>query len=213
MKFLCSFAKDQWNPDEWLKVRSPRWMESSSWIQREDHIANELPGDLRPEDMQMGRDRTGETYVSMLLKQPVHGSAFFRTRCCFDDRMAPLLVFSKELTPVHKEHLEVVLYDKGVNLWHHFWDGEKPSWKLIGFIDLDLKQGRAYDLSAQFIFCKKGIFLIMGCDGLTFGCRLDEWPHQYYAGFTACEGRNRFYDFELQEDPPLTGVMAERFSD
>ncbi len=214
MNFKCSFAKEQWDESKWLKVRSPRWEESSHWIQCDDYIANHIPADLKPEDMQMGRDRTGETYISMLLKEPVKGNALFRTRCQFDDRMAPLLVFAKELTPVHKEHLEVVIYDKGINLWHHFWDGEKPSWKLVSFCDIDLAPGKAYDLTTQFIYCKKGTFMVMGCGDITFGCRIDEnWPELYYAGFTACEGRNRFYDFELEENPRLTGVMAERFSD
>ena len=54
----------------------------------------------------------------------------------------------------------------------------------------------------------------MGCNGHTFGCRLaDDWPETYYVGFTACEGRNRFYDFTLVCGENRTPVMEERVSD
>ena len=56
--------------------------------------------------------------------------------------------------------------------------------------------------------------LLMGCNGHTFGCRLaDDWPETYYVGFTACEGRNRFYDFTLVCGENRTPVMEERVSD
>lgn len=213
-KYYTSFAKDQWDPEEWLIVRSPRWEEISRWIQKDDCIANFVPDDLKPEDMQMGRDRTGESYISMLLKRPVTGSARFSTTCAFHSRMAPLIVLSRELSPVHHEHLEIVLYDRGVNLWHHFYHDGKPSWKLLSFIDLDLAIGEKHTLTAEMIFTHKGRFLLMGCDGRTFGCRIaDDWPETYYAGFTGCEGKNCFYDFTLIPGRSDSETMQERISD
>ncbi len=209
----CSFAKDAWNPDDWQLVRSPRWQEMSHWVQKEDHIANFMPDDIKPEDMQMGRDRTGETYISMLWKKPMTQSVKVTTVCVFDSRMAPLIVFSKELTPIHHEHIEVVLYDHGVNIWHHFFKDGKPSWKLIGFIDADLKIGEKHELAATLYFTKKGRFLLVECDGHSFGSRIaDDWPETYYVGFTACEGQNRFYNFKI-ESPKMTPVWQERLSD
>lgn len=212
--YYYEFKQGSWEPADWQIVRSPRWTDISHWEQHEDHIANYVPADLRPEDMQMGRDRTGESYISMLLREPVCGSARISTVCAFDGRMAPLLVFSRELGPVHHEHLEVVLYDCGINLWHHFYKNGKPSWKLLSFIDLNLKVGEKYKLSAELVFKNKGKFLLMGCNGHTFGCWLaDDWPETYYVGFTACEGRNRFYDFTLVCGENRTPVMEERVSD
>ena len=160
--YYYEFKQGSWEPADWQMVRSPRWTDISHWEQHEDHIANYVPADLRPEDMQMGRDRTGESYISMLLREPVCGSARISTVCAFDGRMAPLLVFSRELGPVHHEHLEVVLYDCGINLWHHFYKNGKPSWKLLSFIDLNLKVGEKYKLSAELVFKNKGKFLLMG---------------------------------------------------
>lgn len=214
MSYYTQFTENGWNPEEWQIVRSPRWLDVSHWEQYSDHIANYVPADLKPEDMQMGRDRTGESYISMLLKTPVNGSSRISTVCAFDSRMAPLLVLSKELGDVHHEHLEVVLYDRGINLWHHFFHDGKPSWKLIGFIELDLKIGEKYTLSAEMRFTHKGNFLIMACNEHSFGCRIaDDWSDTYYVGFTGCEGRNRFYDFRLTPGASESEAMKERTSD
>lgn len=213
-EYYTSFGRDQWNSEDWLVVRSPRWEDVSHWLQNDDCIANYVPDDLKPEDMQMGRDRTGESYISMLLKQPVTGSVRLSTTCAFDSRMAPLIVLSRELGPIHHEHLEVVLYDRGVNLWHHFYKDGKPSWKLLSFIELDLAIGEKHTLTAEMIFTHKGRFLLMGCDGKTFGCRIaDDWPETYYVGFTGCEGRNRFYDFRVIPGRTDSEAMKERVSD
>lgn len=207
------FSENAWDPDQWLIVRSPRWTDVSHWEQEKDHITNYVPADLKPEDMQMGRDRTGESYISMLLKQPVTGSARMSTVCAFDGRMAPLIVLSRELGPVHHEHLEIVLYDRGVNLWHHFYKDGQPSWQLVSFMDLELKAGEKYTLTTDTIFAKQGKFLVMGCNGKTFGCRIaDDWPETYYVGFTGCEGKNRFYDFSLTPGVNDSPAMKERFS-
>lgn len=103
----------------------------------------------------------------MLLKQPVTGSVLLATECAFHSRMAPLIVLSRELGPVHHEHLEVVIYDRGINLWHHFYHDGKPSWKLLSFIELDLEIGKKHTLSTEMIFTHKGKFLLMGCNGRT----------------------------------------------
>ena len=50
-KYYTSFARGQWNQDEWLIVRSHRWVEVSHWIQKDDCISNYMPDDLKPEDM------------------------------------------------------------------------------------------------------------------------------------------------------------------
>ena len=213
MKYSCTFSANKWNQDDWLLSRSPRWKAHSRWEQQADCIANVLPDDLDPAETQMGRDRTGETYLSMLYKKPCRGSVRVETTCAFLERMAPLIVFSRELVSVHREHLEVVLYDRGINLWHHFYKNDQPSWKLIGFQDIDLKAGEPHRLVAELRSTVKGKFLYMGIDTPTFGTRLaDDWPDEYFTGITACEGRNKFYGFSISETQS-TAVMRERISD
>ncbi len=212
MDFYCSFAEGKWNAGDWQFCRSPRWEACSSWRQESDCIANEFAADLDPSETQMGRERTGETYLSMLWRQPLYGSCRVETTCSFEERMAPLIVFSKELVSVHREHLEVVLYDKGINLWHHFFNDGKPSWKLIAFGDYDLPPDTRHHLVAEIRATSRGKFLYMGIDKPDFGCRIpDDWD-EYFTGFTACEGHNRFYDFAVKEVKPLE-IMKERISD
>ncbi|MBQ2683372.1 MAG: hypothetical protein IJG02_05805 [Thermoguttaceae bacterium] len=187
-----SFAEGQWNRDDWLFVRSPRWEEHGRWIQEKEGIANAVPEDIDPEAIPS--DRMADVYASLLYKQPFHGNVRFTTECQFDQEMAPLLVFSKELTEVYHEHLEVVLYNAGLNLWHHYYENGRPSWKRIGFLEARFEPGKKYELSARFEFSSRGTTLIIECDGHKFGTMLDgDWPRDYYAGITACEGVNHFY--------------------
>ena len=211
--FNCSFGRNLWPKSDWLYVRSPRWQDTSSWEQQDDGISNVIPDDLKVEDTQMGQDRTGETYLSMLLRHPVTGNCRLRCSCSFADRMAPLLVLSQELTPVHHDHLEIVMYDRGINLWHHYFKDDKPSWELVGYMDLDLHPNTRYKLEAELYHTRKGVLLTMSCEGRSFGCKIGAWPKTYYAGITACEGRNTFYDFALDSGIETPQVIIERTSD
>lgn len=203
-----SFARGAWTSDEWLFVKSPRWETHSSWIQEEDAITNVIPEDIDPSAIPS--DRMADVYASLLYKQPFHGNVRFETECQFDQEMAPLLVFSKELTEVYREHLEVVLYNEGINLWHHYYENGRPSWKRLGFLEAKFEPGKKYTLSARFEFDSKGTTLIMECDGKKFGVMLDgDWPRDYYAGVTACEGVNHFYRFAAE--PVAIGLRPAWF--
>ena len=65
--FYCSFAQGQWDPNDWIMVKSPRWEHFGQWIQHDEYIQNETPIDATAEDM-ISR-RAAETYTSMVLKQ------------------------------------------------------------------------------------------------------------------------------------------------
>ena len=211
MDFKCDFTPGSWRQDDFLVTRSPRWDYSSSWVQKDDCITNSLPADMGSEDARTRR--IGETYISMLYKQPLCGNIQVETACSFAYRMAPLIVLSRELTPVLHEHLEIVLYDRGINIWHHFFNNNKPSWKLLAFQDIDLLPNQQYRLIAELHCTKKGKFLYTGLNTTGFGCRLsDDWPDECYAGITACEGRNRFYNFAVSDILP-SDTMHERVSD
>lgn len=206
MDHKCDFRSGNWDQNDFMVVRSPRWQNSSSWVQHPDCITNLVPNDLDPDDP----ESEGRMYVSMLYKKPLHGNIHVETCCDFEDRMAPLIVFSRELGPVYREHLEVVLFDQGINLWHHFFRDGVPSWKLIAYQKLDLKKREKYLLTAELRFTERGNFIFMGVGEPQFGCRLtDDWPQECYAGITACEGLNRFYSFAAKE-LSTEGVINER---
>ena len=192
-----SFAEGRWNQDDWLFVRSPRWEAHGRWIQEEEGIVNAVPDDIDP--AAIPADRMADLYASLLYKKPFRGNVCFKTVCQFDQQMAPLLVFSKEPSAVYREHLEVVLYNRGLNLWHHYYENGRPSWRRVGFLEAPFQPGKKYELSATFDFSSRGTTLIIECDGHRFGTMLDgDWPRDYYAGITACEGVNRFYSLSAE---------------
>ena len=181
MDFKCDFIPGSWQQNDFLVTRSPRWDYSSSWVQLDDCITNSLPDDMGSEDARTSR--IGETYISMLYKQPLCGNIHVETTCSFAYRMAPLIVLSKELTPVLHEHLEIVLFDRGINLWHHFFHNGVPSWKLLAYQDLHLDANKKYRLTAQLRFSERGTFVFMGVDKPQFGCRLaDDWASNVMPG-------------------------------
>lgn len=209
----CDFSRGRWNADDWLLVKSPRWDYFGDWVQQDDHLMNQYPADATPKEM-LGK-RAAETYTSMVYKKQVSGKTTFSATMLFEDRMAPLLVLAGELgadaqgRPEYREHWEIVLYDEGINVWHHEIRDGKPFWRKAAYIKTAYKPGVKYTLEATVEFPRggKGPQLSVACDGKEFGCLLPDLPSDFLVGVTACEGINRFYDFnmktaKIKENPP-----------
>ena len=197
------FARDAWQRDKWILVKSPRWPHKGDWVQKDDAIENTTPTDAAPADL-LGK-RASETYTSMVLKERFHGNVDIRTVMLFQHRMAPLIVIAPELgkdadgTPEYREHWEVVLFDKGVNVWHHNYKDGKPGWKEAAFARFDLKPGEKHEVAVAIRHGKRGKTLQVTVNGkYTFGYLDDSLPDTYHVGITGCEGVNRFYRFSAQ---------------
>lgn len=203
-EWSCSFARGGWNADDWVLVKSPRWDYFGGWVQHDDHLMNEYPTDATAREM-LGK-RAGETYTSMVYKHRVSGKTEFAATMLFEDRMAPELVIAGELTtdakgrPEYQEHWEIVLYDEGINVWHHEIRDGKPFWRKAAFLKTPYQRGVKYAMEALIEFPRdgKGPQLTVTCDGKRFGCLLPTLPTEFFVGVTACEGVNRFYDFKLK---------------
>jgi hypothetical protein len=194
--YACSFAAGQWQATDWLLVKSPRWAWEGAWLQESDHIRNRVPVDASLSELQGAR--CGETYVSMLYRLP-QTALRVRAEMSFDQRMAPLVVLAPE--PVqnaagqleYREHIEVVLFDEGINVWHHQWSAERgPYWNRAAWARFRAAVGRRYVLEVE----RAGAQLVVRCAGHAFGVAL-ALPDRLYAGVTGCEGINRFYHFAL----------------
>lgn len=196
--YQCTFTPEGWHQDDWIQVRGPRWDHPGGWEQQSDHISNCVPADATAEEM-IG-PRAGEVYSSMIVDRPPVTDLLVRTTTSFDYRMAPLIVLTGPLGadkaghPEHREHIEIIIYDKGVNIWHHTWENETPSWVKAGWCDFPLEAGRRYLLEVENV----GQLLTVRVDDHTFGCHLAGFDTDVQAGIIACEGVNRFYDFELR---------------
>ena len=201
--YQCDFSKGKWEASEWQIIKSPRWSYIGDWEQHPDHIANKVPKNASEEEML--NKRAGETYTSMILKEKFSQNLTITSTMSFDYRMAPAIVitpgYGKDADDnlEHREHFEIVLFDKGLNVWHHYYTDGKPYWKKAAFIDADFESKNKYSLSVEIKTDERGTTMIVSCEGKTFGFMDDSIPKMFYVGITGCEGVNRFYDFQISK--------------
>jgi hypothetical protein len=207
--YSCTFAEGEWKSEDWLRVKSPRWDYLGGWVQDKGFIRNEIPQDASDQEM-LGK-RAGETYSSMLYKDKLTTNVTVSATMDFAYRMAPLLVIAPELgkdakgVNEYREHYEIVLYDEGVNIWHHYYADGKPFWKKVAHNKFALDKNRKYNMTVEIKTVKrqgvtKGKMIVVSVDGEhEFGVLDDPFPDEFYVGITGCEGLNRFYDFEIRK--------------
>lgn len=199
--WYCEFAAGKWNRADWLSVKSPRWSHFGGWIQEDGRIANQVPADATPAEML--DKRAAETYSSMIWNHKICGAATISSRMEFTDRMAPLIVLAAppaitaEGVPEYREHWEIVLFDEGINVWHHKYSDGKPYWSLTAYLKRRFEPKTVYDLQVQIIPAGEVRKLIIKCDGSEFGFESASLPEMFFAGITGCEGINHFYDFRV----------------
>ena len=198
-EFSCSFGKDQWQSNKWIHVKSPRWDYQGKWIQKDNHIENQVPDGATPKDL-LGKV-AGQTYTSMVLKEKFKGNVTISSNMEFTDRMAPLIVIAPELgentngIPEYREHFEIVLFDKGFNVWHHIFKNGKPSWKKAAYSNFTLKPNTRYTLQVKLT----GKMMTIAVDGHEMGYLNASLPNEFHIGITGCEGVNRFYDLSVNK--------------
>lgn len=203
-EFSAVFSRGKWNSADWLMVKSPRWDYRGVWEQEDDHIYNRVPADASEVEM-LGK-RAGETYTSMLWKEKISVSkkVLISAEMSFDYQMAPLLVIAPDYAVnaeghhEYREHWEIVLYDKGINVWHHQYADGKPSWYKAAAIKTAFPAKEKIVLNME-INLSRGIPQIeISANGNTFSYAELQLPKSFYVGLTACEGVNRFWNFSVK---------------
>tara|TARA_B100000579_G_C22813656_1_gene846624 strand:- start:725 stop:1333 length:609 start_codon:yes stop_codon:yes gene_type:complete len=199
MNLICSclFTDGGWDKKDWLQVKSPRWEHNGDWIQGEDHICNRVPGGV--DEIELMGSEAGRTYSSMLYKELVTDFVV-GVEMSFDYRMAPLIVLSgapaqhSDGSFVYRDHIEVVLFDEGVNVWSHSWDETNgPTWRKLSFFQLPTLPKERYFLEVT----RSGEQVLnIRCNEQSFEVAAD-LPERLHVGITGCEGLNRFYEFSL----------------
>jgi len=199
--FHCSFGKNCWEPDEWIMVKSPRWDYFGSWIQRDSYIENQTPAGVEP--IKLESEHAAETYTSMVLKRQFSRPVTIIATMSFTSRMAPLMVISKKLgadkdsRAEYREHYEIVIYDRGINIWHHRFIDGKACWQRIACNRFRLDANIPYQVKVAISQEAKDKTLSVSVAGHELGYIDDSLPEEFYVGITGCEGINRFYDFRV----------------
>lgn len=196
--FETSFAKGKWNQNEWIMVKSPRWCYLGKWIQKYSFIENKIPESTMSKENPI-------SFTSMVLKNKFTVGISIKVKMEFADRMAPLIVIAQELGKnkygysEYREHFEIVLWDNGSNIWHHYFEDNKPSWKLVAYNRFPLKANTEYELEVKYLKRKTDKILVVLVDGYEFGYVDNSLPNEFYIGITGCEGANRFYNIEIRK--------------
>jgi hypothetical protein len=200
--YTSEFGRGKWRREDWLMLKCPRFDQSvSSWIQNDDHIANPVPPGASSEEL-MGKFAPN-TFVTMVLRQKYAGSASISSTMSFDHQMAPLILIAPEYAldaggrPEYRNHWEIVIYNEGICVWQHFWNSGKCSWRLAAHCKCSFNPATRYRLNVDLGFYPSGKELKISCGENSFSFFADALPDSYFVGLTACEGVNRFYDFEI----------------
>lgn len=195
------FTPDGWRSQDWLLVKSPRWPHQGAWIQEADAIRNTTPADATREDM-LGK-RAGETYTSMVLKEAFEGNLRIAAEMSFEHRMAPLVVLAPRLGedaegyPEFREHWEIVLYDQGINIWHHTYTDGKPAWRKAAYATFAVEPDTYHRLVVEIRRTRNGREISVRCGEHRFGYLEPKLPDRLQVGLTGCEGVNRFRTFSV----------------
>lgn len=205
--FECSFAKGRWNRGDWTMVKKPDSDYFGTWVQKDLYIENQTPADATVEEMQ--GSRAGETYTSMLLNREFAGRVTVSSTLEFTYKMAPLIVISSEPGTdedgrvEYREHFEIILYNKGINVWHHYFVDRKPSWTKAAHADFSFKPNVPYTLIVKITPTSEGKKLSVAVGDNQFEYFDDSLPDRFYVGITGCEGLNKFYDFAVKTENRL----------
>lgn len=196
-----SFKPGQWNTNDWILVKSPRFDYIHGFVQKSDGIENECP-DISGEEIY--RKHCNRVYSAMVWKEKAALGQTVSSTMNFDWRMAPLIVLSAELRQtdagamVFGEHWEIVLYDQGINVWHHMIRDGKPYWYKAAYIKTPYAKNEKYTLEVRVARNSKGVKeMVVKCGGQEFAYVDHDLPETFYAGIIGCEGRNRFFDFRI----------------
>lgn len=197
------FKQDQWDKDNWINLKCPRWDQNvGSWLQARDHIYNQVPLDITTQEM-IGK-RASETFVSMIRKEKFNGNVEISSQLSFDDRMAPLILITPEYVPDAKGRLEYrrqwefVLYDEGLVVWQHFYNMGKCTWQKTAYLKAKFEPKTKYELHLKVVRTANGQEITFKCNNHEMIFWAQNFPEEYYAGITADEGINRFYDFKVK---------------
>jgi hypothetical protein len=196
--YACTFTPDGWSRADWIRVKNPYDKHFDDWVQQEECITNGAPVSGVPAET---RDKeVANTYASMVYKEKITGNLTVTATMAFTNRLAPLIVFTPDLVEnpqglkEHRNHVEVVIFGEGVNIWRHFVQDGKLKCRKAAFAVFPLQKDTRHTLEVT----KKGKVLTVSIDGHQFGYLEDALPDPCYVGITACEGLDRFYDFSLR---------------
>jgi hypothetical protein len=204
------FTPGGWDPAAWTLCRNPTVDHLGKWVQLADCVQNETPGG--------NVQALEQTLTTMVMNNKVSGN--FTATASFEigAGSAPGIILAETIAPdaqgrpQYDGFYEVIIYEKGLNLWHHFTPGSKPPYEKTAYADFALKPDTRYVLTVtrkgKHLELRVGPAIVPAQPAMvpappveTVGGRLgvlvSALPEELYVGVLGCEGVSRVYDFSL----------------
>lgn len=186
-----SFSKDSGWGRELRYAYSYRFEETPVFLQKADCIEN--------------RENPGAVYgfdnISLLTPEKYGPGTRLSARCAFEELGAPLLVLApwmeEDSRGVYRygDYIEVVLWKNGVNVWRMWMKDGEVAWKQLLGVDFPVGENEIHTLSVTV----GTDTLEIAADGRKMLLAVADLYPTFHVGFNACEGINRFYDFEAEQ--------------
>lgn len=184
------FGQGQWDPAQWTLCTNPGVDHLGGWVQGPDYIQNESPGNTQALE---------QTLTTMIYNTKLTGN--FTASATFEigAGSAPGIILAQDYAPNDKgrpqygEFYEVIIYEKGLNLWHHFPGEHKPPYEKTSYSNFELKPDTHCTLTVK----RQKQSVEMAVDGHIVGVLLNTLPEDLFIGVEGCEGISRVYDFSV----------------
>lgn len=210
MHYHAEFARGQWNPDDFFHTAIFDHTYRKPFEQEDDCIVNgsapesgqnpdqeHLAGGLAPEAVP-GLDRYEYAYISYTYKNPVTAPCSLQSTFQFDAFGAPTWYYAEEILQedgkwILGTHIEATIWEEGINFWHLELRDHQHKVTLLHHEKFAPEAGVPHQIEMMIEPDRVGARL----DGHEAWIPFDAYS-KGYAGFLACEGINRFYDFTVQ---------------
>lgn len=140
-------------------------------------------------------------YISVVNKNKVSSNTAISAVCSFEDYGAPALVFSDDIVDVngvktYGVHYEIVGYYEGINVWYLYPTGDRENplkYEMIASWKVPIGCNEKFTISAKIV--GKDIYVYY--NNKEYKVSHQSVPNEFYVGFTACEGIDRFFSFKI----------------
>lgn len=186
-----NFARGQWSMEGLTYAYTYRFPETPVFRQLDDCILNS----------ENGSQEQGFDNITLLTKEKCLPGTRIETKCSFDHFGAPLVTIAENIIPDENgnmrfgNYIEVVLYEKGVNVWRMYYKEGKVTWDWLLSVEFPLEEKKIHKLSVEIL--KSKLAILVNERKMTLHVN-DMYP-SFHVGINACEGINRFYSMEIEE--------------
>ena len=138
----------------------------------------------------------GYDYITLMFKEKFKPGTKLTTKCWFHKYGAPIIMIANKIdfengdAPLLIDYIEVVIWEKGINVWKHDVIDSKDTWFLMDSIEFKVENAAPVTFSAQ-IYAGK---LVASCGSNVLEIETNLISDEVYMGIQACEGINRFYN-------------------